>query len=341
MKHFLITGCSTGIGAACALDLATRGHRVFAGVRRDVDGERLQSRLSASGSSNAADRIVPVLLDVAVPASIAAAFEQVQRQLRSFQAAGLDGLVNNAGILVPGPLELLGTDELRRQFEVNVFGVHAVTRTFLPSLRPTRGRLVLVGSISGVVTPPFMGAYAASKHALEALADAFRMELRPWRLPVALVQPDSVATPIWDKMVVGTETGAETAAEAILQSGAEKGVPTRVETAVPASSETKLPVATTGPDASVVSVYREQLQRIGAAARWMGQTGMPLERVLKALRHALLAHWPRSRYRVGLRTHLALWAYPRLANRLFDLFMLSAMGLDWRRPTVRKLDSTA
>jgi hypothetical protein len=100
-------------------------------------------------------------------------------------------------------------------------------------------------------------------------------------------------------------------------------------------------VATTGPDASVVSVYREQLQRIGAAARWMGQTGMPLERVLKALRHALLAHWPRSRYRVGLRTHLALWAYPRLANRLFDLFMLSAMGLDWRRPTVRKLDSTA
>ena len=121
---------------------------------------------------------------------------------------------------------------------------------------------------------------------------------------MALIQPDSVATPIWDKMAAGTE------------------------------------VATTGPDASVASVYREQLRRIGAAARWMGQTGMPLERVLKALRHALLARWPRSRYRVGLRTHLALWAYPRLANRLFDLFMLSAMGLDWRRPTIRKLDST-
>jgi hypothetical protein len=79
-------------------------------------------------------------------------------------------------------------------------------------------------------------------------------------------------------------------------------------------------------------VYREQLEQIALAARWMGQTGMPLERVLKALRHALLSRWPRARYRIGFRTHMALWAYPRLANRLFDLFMLSAMGLGWRRP---------
>lgn len=366
MKHFLVTGCSTGIGEACALDLAERGHRVFAGVRRAADGERLRSRWqdrwrrqcqdqfqdrrlapdhdgasagsaaagsasagsgkagSASAGSGAAgsvgrgrlpadglERLIPVQLDVTAPAVIAAACEQVQRRLGSWQAAGLDGLVNNAGILVPGPLEWLSTDDLRRQFEVNVLGAHAVTRAFLPSLRPTRGRLVFVGSISGVVTPPFMGAYAASKHALEALADAFRMELRPWRLPVSLLQPDSVATPIWDKMVAGTE-----AADARPDHG---------------------PLAAGGPasDLAVDRTYREQLQQIGTAARWMGQTGMPLERVLKALRHALLARWPRSRYRVGMRTHLALWAYPRLANRLFDLFMLSAMGLPWRRPAVR------
>jgi NAD(P)-dependent dehydrogenase (short-subunit alcohol dehydrogenase family) len=319
MKHFLVTGCSTGIGAACALDLAARGHRVFAGVRRDVDGERLRSLLPAeppgrhsagastsslaSDPSTPADRVIPVRLDVTSPAAIAAACQEVELRLKPFQADGLDGVVNNAGILVPGPLELLSTDDLRRQFDVNVFGVHAVTRAFLPMLRPTRGRLVLVGSISGVVTPPFMGAYAASKHALEAMADAFRMELRPWRLPVSLIQPDSVATPIWDKMAAGTETTS------------------------PASGS------------SVAQVYQEQLQQIGAAARWMGQTGMALERVLKSLRHALLARWPRSRYRVGLRTHLALWAYPRLANRLFDLFMLSAMGLGWRRPAVPRFDS--
>jgi NAD(P)-dependent dehydrogenase (short-subunit alcohol dehydrogenase family) len=237
--------------------------------------------------------------------------------LRSFQATGLDGLVNNAGIIVPGPLELLATDDLRRQFEVNVFGVHAVTKAFLPSLRPVRGRLVIVGSISGVVTPPFMGAYAASKHALEALADAFRMELRPWRLPVALIQPDSVATPIWEKM----------------EAGARGERPSTVATAAEG------PSTFVTAEQLVAGVYHEQLEQIGAAARWMGQTGMPLERVLKAIRHALLARWPRSRYRVGLRTHLALWAYPRLANRLFDLFMLNAMGLGWWRPAGSRVDS--
>lgn len=320
MKHFLVTGCSTGIGAACALDLAARGHRVFAGVRKEADGERLRTRWASSepaGQSDRvspSDRVIPVLLDVTESAAIAAASQEVQRRLRSFQATGLDGLVNNAGIIVPGPLELLATDDLRRQFEVNVFGVHAVTKAFLPSLRPVRGRLVIVGSISGVVTPPFMGAYAASKHALEALADAFRMELRPWRLPVALIQPDSVATPIWEKMEEGAKADGPTTAAAAEPS---------VVTAEPA----------------VAGVYREQLERIGDAARWMGQTGMPLERVLKAIRHALLARWPRSRYRVGLRTHLALWAYPRLANRLFDLFMLNAMGLGWWRPAGSRVDS--
>ncbi len=282
-KSVLITGCSTGIGEACARDLASRSLRVFAGVRKEADARRLRELLPGP--------IEPVILDVTDEASVAAAAATVRRSLEAAGAAGLDGLVNNAGVLIPGPLELLTTAQLRRQFEVNVFGVHAVTRAFLSLLRPVQGRVVLMGSISGVVTPPFMGAYAASKHALEGITDALRVELHPWRMPVSLIEPDSVATPIWDKMVAGAEG----------------------------------PVADV--DEAARQVYCDQLAKVRDAARSMGESGMPVDRVVRAVRHALLARRPKTRYPVGSRTRLAIWAYWNLPNRWFDWFMAHAMGL--------------
>jgi NAD(P)-dependent dehydrogenase (short-subunit alcohol dehydrogenase family) len=182
----VITGASTGIGAACALALDKLGYRVFAGVRHPADGERLQQQ--------AGPRLMPIRLDVTDAASISAASHTVAAMVGE---RGLAGLVNNAGIGVAGPIELLPLADWRRQFEVNVFGLIAVTQTFLPLIRTGRGRIINMGSIAGRASMPFMAPYAASKHALEAITDALRLELQPWGIRVALIAPGAIATPIW------------------------------------------------------------------------------------------------------------------------------------------------
>ncbi|MGD1157325.1 MAG: SDR family oxidoreductase, partial [Terriglobia bacterium] len=182
----VITGASTGIGEACALHLDKLGFRVFAGIRKAADAEALRHRASA--------RLVPIRLDVSDETEVEQAARNVTEALRG---EGLAGLVNNAGIVVAGMLEFLPLDALRRQLEVNVVGQVAVTQAFLPHLRKARGRIVNIGSVSGLIAGPFSGAYAASKFALEALTDALRVELRPWKIHVSIVEPGNIQTPIW------------------------------------------------------------------------------------------------------------------------------------------------
>src|SRR5574341_29762 len=177
----VITGASTGIGEACALYLDELGYRVFAGVRRPSDGETLKAKASA--------RLTPVVMDVTDVASIDRAVETVKQAVGS---VGLAGLVNNAGIGVGGPLEVVPLADLRKQFEVNVIGQVAVTQAFLPLLRQGRGRIVNMGSIAGRVVMPFMGPYSASKFALEALTDAMRLEFQPWGIQVSIVEPGAI-----------------------------------------------------------------------------------------------------------------------------------------------------
>jgi NAD(P)-dependent dehydrogenase (short-subunit alcohol dehydrogenase family) len=184
----VITGASSGIGAACALALDKLGYRVFAGLRDKADGETL--------TASAGPRLMPIGLDVTDAASIAAAVHTVKAMVGEH---GLTGLVNNAGIAVAGPVEVLPITEWRRQFEVNILGLVAVTQAFLPLLRQGRGRIVNIGSMSGRVAMPFMAPYSASKHALSGLTDSLRLELRPWGIHVALIEPGAVATPIWNK----------------------------------------------------------------------------------------------------------------------------------------------
>ncbi len=184
----LVTGASTGIGAAAALHLAALGHRVFAGVRRIEDGAALQRRGGAL--------IVPVLMDVTDAASIAA---DAQHVAEAVGVGGLGALVNNAGVAVVGAWEHLGRERLLQQFEVNLFGTVAVTQAFLPLVRRGRGRIVIVTSIAGKHAPPFFGPYAASKHALEAFGDSLRLEMKPWGIRVSLIEPGAIDTPIWEK----------------------------------------------------------------------------------------------------------------------------------------------
>jgi NAD(P)-dependent dehydrogenase (short-subunit alcohol dehydrogenase family) len=175
-RSVLVTGASSGIGAACAERLARTGWRVFAGVRSEG--------AAPAGTTE-------VLLDVTDGDAISRAVEAVGERL--------DGLVNNAGIAVAAPLEHLPLDELRRQLEVNVVGQVAMTQAFLPAVRAARGRVVLIGSIAGTSALPFLGPYAISKFALEAFADSLRVELAPDGIFVSLIRPGTIATPIWQK----------------------------------------------------------------------------------------------------------------------------------------------
>ena len=190
----VVTGSSTGIGAACVRELDRRGFRVFAGVRAMADGDRLRAAASP--------RLIPLQLDVTRPESIAAAAQAVREAVG---AAGLGGLVNNAGIAVAGPLEIRPPGQTPRSVRGQRVGRYGVTQAMLPLLRQGRGRIVNISSMNGRIAPPYLGAYAASKHALEALSDALRIELRSWGIQVAVVQPGRTATAALGQVLRGSD----------------------------------------------------------------------------------------------------------------------------------------
>ncbi|QIB48240.1 SDR family oxidoreductase [Streptomyces aureoverticillatus] len=195
-RAVVITGASSGLGRHCALHLAGHGFRVFAGVRRAEDGERLREEATSS-------RLRPVILDVTDENSIRAAEAEVAEEAG---AQGIWALVNNAGTCVSAPLECVPPAQLRQQLDTNVVGPLAVTQAFLPHLRRTRGRIVNVTSGLGSIASPYLGAYATGQFAKEGMTDALRRELRPLGVTVCLIQPGAIDTPIWNKV---RETGNE------------------------------------------------------------------------------------------------------------------------------------
>jgi NAD(P)-dependent dehydrogenase (short-subunit alcohol dehydrogenase family) len=280
----LITGASTGIGAACAIALDKVGYRVFAGVRNQADGERLQQQ--------AGPRLMPVRLDVTDPASISAASHTVAAMVGE---RGLAGLLNNAGIGVAGPIELLPLADWRRQFEVNVFGLITVTQTFLPLIRRARGRIINMGSIAGRASMPFMAPYAASKHALVAVTDALRIEVQPWGIRVALIEPGAIATPIWGKTRKEVDTWDA------------------------------------GWSQELKSMYREGFTRVKDAATAAGEQAQPAGRVTEAVTHALRSRWPKTRYLVGSDAAIRAYLTLLLPDRLNDWLITHILKLPSRR----------
>jgi NAD(P)-dependent dehydrogenase (short-subunit alcohol dehydrogenase family) len=267
-RSVVVTGASSGIGRACALRLAAGGWRVYGGVRSEQDAAALRE-----------EGIEPLALDVTDDEQIAAAVEDV--------GSSLHALVDNAGIAVAAPLEVVPLDELRRQLEVNVIGQVAVAQAFLPALRNTRGRIVLMGSIGGRSALPFLGPYAASKHALEAIADSLRVELRPWGILVSLVEPASIRTPIWTK-------------------GAARADELRDRLA---------------PDAD--ALYRDQVQAFRRVALARGPGADPDE-AAKAVERALNARRPKARYLVGRDAHVRAWI-ERLPTPVRDRVLARAL----------------
>lgn len=190
----VVTGVSTGIGEVCAQELIKAGYFVFGAVRRQEDADRLSARCGAD--------FVPLHFDVTDGAAVAAAAAEVEWRL---QGRALAGLVNNAGVALPGPLLYQPIEEFRRQFDVNVFGNLRVVQAFAPLLGagPGRagppGRVVQMSSVAGSLASPFLGAYSASKYALEGMSDALRRELMIFGVDVVIVEPGVIKTPIWDK----------------------------------------------------------------------------------------------------------------------------------------------
>ena len=265
MRTALVTGASSGIGAATAARLARSGWRVFAGVRR---------------TGEAPEGTEEVLLDVTDAEQIASAADGVGR---------LDALVNNAGIAIAMPLEFVPLDELRHQLEVNVVGQIAVTQAFLPALREARGRIVFVGSIAGKSALPFLGPYAASKHALEAVADSLRLELRPWGIRVSIVEPGSIRTPIWTR---GTAKADELLAAA---------------------------------DGRAAALYGGRVAAFRRVAAKRGAGGAPPEAVARVIEAALTSDRPPTRSLVGrdARIRAGIERLPaRARDRLYDRLLL-------------------
>jgi NAD(P)-dependent dehydrogenase (short-subunit alcohol dehydrogenase family) len=248
----VVTGTSTGIGAATALHLANEGFRVFAGVRREQDGKALQTQTSAA--------LTPLIIDVTDEKTISAAATTVTAAVGE---RGLAGLVNNAGIAKPAPLELQPMADFRTQLDVNLFGPVAMIQAFLPLIRRGGGRIVNVGSIGGMVVLPLNGAYSASKFGLRAISDALRLELRQWNIHVSLIEVAPVVTAIFGK------TYAELDA-----------------------LETKL--GETG-----FRRYREQIGAVRKATEKAAADADPPRVIAKAIHHALTSDKPKTRYLVG------------------------------------------
>jgi NAD(P)-dependent dehydrogenase (short-subunit alcohol dehydrogenase family) len=273
MPSVLVTGAGRGIGRTIAEQLAAHGWDVIAGVRSEADGAAL--------TAVDPQRISAIILDVTDDGQIDALEEELPAQL--------DAVVNNAGIVMAGPMETLTSEQWRRQLDVNVVGQLAVTRAVLPRLRASHGRVLFISSVNGRLSTPLIGAYAASKFALEAAADALRMELKPWRIPVVLIEPAQTDTDMW--RTAGTMVDDVEAA----LTPAERGLYGRHVTGMRKS----VPIS----------------QRMAVAP----------EKVSDVVRAALTAKRPRARYVVGTGPRLQVALMTNLPARVRDRVLRTVM----------------
>jgi len=284
LGHVLVTGSSTGIGRASVVHLAKLGFNVLAGVRRESDALSIEH----DGGSN----VKAILLDVTKPEQISTAFDTAQRFCGD---QGLAGLVNNAGIVVHGPVEFIPLNDWRRQFEVNVFGQIAVTQMMLPLLRARvasagkgSARIVMISSIAGLISQPILSPYCASKYALEAVSDSLRNELRPQGIQVCLIEPGAIDTPIWNKAEANPEV-------------------------YPADHPAR-------------ALYGKAIDGITKASQKSAKNAIPAERVARVVGACMTRKRPRTRYPVCLESHVGSAAKGFLPTWIMDAGICWALG---------------
>lgn len=275
MKTVLITGAGRGIGRATAVRLAADGWHVYATVRNAADGEALAAQ--ASGT------VTTIELDVTDDAAVAALGDQLPEKL--------DALINNAGIVVGGPVEGLTPERLREQFDVNVVGTIGVTRAALPHIRAARGRILFISSLSGLVSTTWTGAYNGSKFAIEGIADALRMEVKPWGIDVVLIEPSNTATDMWgDAMEMFGNT-------------------------ISRLTETQR------------ELYKGHIAGMRKAVKELQDSAVPVEGVVDDIVKGLTAEKPRARYIVGIPNRAQIALAGVLPTRVLDKVLSKATGV--------------
>jgi NAD(P)-dependent dehydrogenase (short-subunit alcohol dehydrogenase family) len=271
--NVFITGAAAGIGAATAHLLADAGYRVFAGIHRDP------------GALSGLADVHAVPIDVTDSASVAAAAATISDAVGT---EGVQAIVNNAGVIVQGPLELVPPDEMRRQFEINTFGPANVVQAFLPLLRIGRGRVINISAPTARVSVPFMGPIGASKAALVSLSDALRIELGSWNIPVVLIEPGGTATAIFDKARIAASSALANA------------------------------------DPARVALYDQHLAAVSKAAA--SQKLRPVDPVARVIVKAVTTSRPKRHYTAGSDARIAGFA-SHLPSGLRDRLVAGALGV--------------
>lgn len=274
-RAILITGAAGGVGAATVAAFADRGYRVYAGVRTPANAPK---ELDRGG-------VQLVTLDVTDQNSVEAAAQTIAAERG---AAGLQAVVNNAGVIVQGPLELVPDDEVHREFDINVYGPLRVLRAFLPLLRQDTGRIVNISAASAHISAPYFGPIAASKAALESLSNALRLELTPWRIPVSVVVPGAMRTQIFAK-------ADEAAAKALADADPERR-----------------------------ALYASQLQAVAQAQE--KQQLRPVTAVVNSVLHAVESKHPKATYIAGQDARIVSIA-SKLPAGVRDRLVLGMLGL--------------
>jgi NAD(P)-dependent dehydrogenase (short-subunit alcohol dehydrogenase family) len=286
--HVLITGTSTGIGRACALQLARQRFSVWAGVLNSAEADSIEQ-----AGQGAPIPIRAIELDVTDIASIRSAEKAIRSQVGD---DGLHALVNNAGICIVGPVEFISLEMWRRQLDVNFFGVIAVTQIMLPLLRvgnsgrASRGsRIVNMGSITGEISTPLFGAYSASKFALRAMNDALRLELRPEGIHVSLIVPGTIQSEIWRK---------------------EKECVNAIVPGSPAREH-----------------YGTLIDNVSGYVFSCAEQAIPAQRVADAVQQCLMSARPQIQYRIGWEAQVGSRAKKFTPDRLFDFLLARKLGV--------------
>ncbi|MDA0667897.1 MAG: SDR family oxidoreductase [Planctomycetota bacterium] len=287
-RNILITGASTGIGRAIALDLASRGDQVIGTVRKQEDADAL-----LAATPTGALPIRSLLLDVTDGASVLRAAEELEEQL---QGAGLHGLINNAGVAITAPLEYIPIEDFQLQMEINLIGLLRTTQAFLPMVKKARGRVINISSIAGRLAFPLAGPYHSSKHALEGLSDVMRLEFRRYGIEVVVIQPGAIRTPIWGTAAKkSAEIGKKLSRQALKD-------------------------------------YGKLIQQVGKASAQAGENGEDPQLCADAVRTALDATRPRTRYIVGRNAKIGMFLRRILSDRRMDKIV--GKGLDLKDRTL-------
>jgi NAD(P)-dependent dehydrogenase (short-subunit alcohol dehydrogenase family) len=286
--HVLVSGTSTGIGRACAFQLARQGFSVWAGIRTAEEARSIERE--SIGTSLV---IRPLRLDVTDATSMRAAEQEIRSNVGD---QGLYGLVNNAGICIVGPVEFISLEAWREQFDVNFFGVIALTQTMLPLLRIYNvhhakwgSRIVNMGSITGEISTPLFGAYSASKFALRAMNDALRLELRPEGIHVSLIVPGTIQSEIWRKEKACVD-------------------------AIPAGSPAR-------------QHYGAMIENVTRYVFECAEKALPAKRVADLVQRCFTSSKPRIQYRVGWEAQVGTWAKKFIPDMLFDFLLASKVGV--------------